>query len=81
MKPRPDLVSSGYCLASEGKRYLVYFAEQQTVDIHLIPGAYTGKWISAADFSRVFPIKEISHKVRFSPPDGKGEWLLYISRK
>ena len=81
MKPRPDLVSSGYCLATEGKRYLVYFAGSQTVDIQLIPGAYTGKWISVENFSRVFPIKEISHKVRFSPPDGKGDWLLYISRK
>ncbi len=81
MKPRPDLVSSGYCLASEGKWYLVYLAGSPNIDIQLIPGAYTGKWISVDDFSRVIPIKEISRKVRFSPPDGKGDWLLYISRR
>jgi hypothetical protein len=81
MEPRPDLVSSGYCLASEGKRYLVYLTEPQTVDIQLIPGVYAGKWISVEDFSRIIPIKEISHRVRFSPPDGEGDWLLYIWRR
>ncbi len=80
MKPRQYLVSTGYCLAEEGKRYLVYLDGAQILDIQLIPGIYTGKWINVEDFKKVIDIKEINHTTRFSPPDQTGDWLLYIWR-
>ncbi len=80
MKPRQDLVSTGYCLAKEGKRYLVYLDGAQILDIQLIPGIYIGKWINVEDLKKVIHIKEINHTTRLSPPDKTGDWLLYIWR-
>jgi len=73
MKPRQDLVSTGYCLVEEGKRYLAYLNGAQIIDIQLIPGIYTGKWIKVEDFKKVFPIKEINHTARLSPPYQTGD--------
>jgi hypothetical protein len=81
MRPRQDLVNAGFCLADEGKRYLVYLIEKQALDIQLIPGIYTGRWTSVDDFSRVIPVKEINHTTRLHPPDQPGDWLLYLWRK
>lgn len=81
MRPRQDLVSTGCCLAEEGKRYLVYLNGSQTIDIQLIPGIYTGKWISVDDLNKVHHIREFNHTTRLSPPEKEGDWLLYIWRK
>ena len=80
MKPRQDLVNSGYCLAEVGKHYLVYLNGSQDAGIALVPGIYTGRWISVDDLNRVVPVPEINHTSRLLPPD-QGDWLLYLSRK
>jgi hypothetical protein len=80
MTPRQDLVNSGYCLAEEGKHYLVYLSGSQAADIKLLPGIYSGRWISVDDFNRVVPIPEINHTERLIPP-GQGDWLLYLGRR
>ena len=81
MQPRQDLVRTGYCLAKEGNRYLVYLEGEKILDLQLIPGVYTGRWISVDDFTRVVPVKETSHTARLSPPEKTGDWLLYLWRK
>jgi hypothetical protein len=87
MNPRQDLVTSGYCLADEGRYYLVYMNGSEAADIApafniaLVPGIYTGKWISVDDFSRVIPIGEIEHTARLVAPDLAGDWLLYLRHK
>lgn len=79
-KPRPDLASTGYCLANPGKQYLVYQPKAgQAVTVTLKPGQYAIEWfnprknetisekrIRAAQGQRQFPC----------PVDG--EAVLYV---
>jgi hypothetical protein len=46
MIPVPDMASSRYCLAHEGKEYLIYLPESQevTVDLNDFPGLYETEW-------------------------------------
>ncbi|TVR51309.1 MAG: hypothetical protein EA426_20050 [Spirochaetaceae bacterium] len=55
LTPRPDVVSHGWCLAEEGKRYLVYLTESRPVDVlvQTSGGAeYSGTWTDAVDTSK-----------------------------
>lgn len=46
MAPRPDLASTGYCLANPGKEYLVYLPEggEVRVDLASAPGQMKVEW-------------------------------------
>ena len=46
MRPRSELSSTGYCLASPGKEYLIYFPEGGAATINLVraPGEYAVEW-------------------------------------
>jgi hypothetical protein len=76
MRPRQDLVSSGYALAEVGSRYLVYLPEGGTVDLHLDGSEYSAEWINAQDPNDrrqggLVP----SGRGLAAPPDGD-DWLL-----
>jgi hypothetical protein len=68
MKPRPDLCSTGYCLASPGSEYLLYqpnSADDFTVE--LAPGMYLTEWFD--------PIKgTLSSKGNLQVAGGKQEF-------
>lgn len=50
MTPRPDLASSGYCLANPGQEYLVYIpgASSVVVDVSAVDGLVTVEWFDPA---------------------------------
>jgi len=49
--PSVDISSTGYCLANEGKEYLVYNAGSlnSTFTVDLAPGKYTFEWFNPAE--------------------------------
>ena len=48
MLPRPDLASSGYCLAEKGKEYLIYAPQngKVTVDLSHTSGKFNVEWFN-----------------------------------
>jgi hypothetical protein len=80
MKPRQDLVNAGTCLAEEGKHYLIYLEEPNMLNLKLIPGKYSGKWIDARDFTGEIPTGKLTDTEKLIPPQNRGDWLLYIRR-
>ena len=49
MKPRPELASSGYCLANPGAEYLIYQANSgEPVSVELMAGTYHYQWFNPA---------------------------------
>jgi hypothetical protein len=56
MLPRPDLASTGYCLANSGQEYLVYLPEGGSVTLDLRDGAgfYAVEWF-LPQLSRTLP--------------------------
>lgn len=45
-KPRPDLCSTGYCLADPGEEYLTYQPANSSFTVTLEPGTYTVEWFN-----------------------------------
>ena len=80
MRPRQDLVSSGYALAEEGARYLVYLPEGGRVDVHLEGGPYAVEWINAQDGSDRRRGEATSDGQDLRAPSGGDDWLLYLTR-
>lgn len=83
MTPRNDLASTGYCLASLGREYLVYLdaGGTATVDISDVEGAATLEWFNprtgaATDGGTV----QGGQKRSFKPPFD-GDAVLYIAAK
>ena len=48
MRPRPELASTGYCLARPGAEYLVYNpdAKARSFEVTLAAGAYECEWFN-----------------------------------
>jgi hypothetical protein len=81
MKPRQDLVDTGYCLAQPGKRYLVYLEKNGSVNVQLEEGTYDVRWINARDTSDVREDGSVTTgEFLTSPPEGD-DWLLYVIRR
>ena len=79
MKPRPDLVNAGYCLADPGYGYLVYIEEPATLQVKINPGAYQVEWLNARQPDKSYPTEETSNGRGLRPP-GKGDWILKLMR-
>jgi hypothetical protein len=78
MKPRQDLTSAGYCLANEGRRYLVYLESPQLVEVQVAPGEYQAIWINAQDTSQRYEAGTITNSREMEPPQEGDDWLLYL---
>jgi hypothetical protein len=51
VKPRPELASTTFCLANEGKEYLVYQPNAgQPFSMKLVRGKYNYQWFSSTDY-------------------------------
>jgi len=49
LKPRPELASTGYCLANAGVEYMVYQPKpDETFSVELKGGTYRYEWFSPA---------------------------------
>jgi hypothetical protein len=79
MTPRQDLVDAGYCLADEGRRYLVYLESRRSVNVAVAPGAYAVEWVNARDTTDRRP-GGTTHDGRglTSPKDGD-DWLVSLT--
>jgi hypothetical protein len=84
MVPKSDCVSSTYCLANEGKEYLVYLPEGDVVVIDLsdFPGVYQTEWIdpNTGEFKKAGSI-EGGKKLSITSPFGISDAVLYLKRK
>jgi hypothetical protein len=81
MKPRQDLVDSGYCLAEDAREYLIYLPERGRVNVKLGAGSYLAEWINGQDTSDIRPAGAISATQSIeTPPDGD-DWLLRLRNK
>jgi hypothetical protein len=83
MKPHPELVSTGYCLANlaNGKaEYLIYvpLGEKLTVDLSTIEGTISGEWLNPSDglVTTGITIAEVGRS-SFIPPF-EGDAVLYL---
>lgn len=56
MSPHAEISSTGYCLASTGKEYLIYFPEsgKARIDLRDAPGEYTVEWFIPV-INKIFP--------------------------
>jgi hypothetical protein len=80
MKPRQDLVDNGYCLAEEGREYLVYLDKPGAVAVRLAPGSWKAEWISGQDTKEVRAAGSVRPGQSLTTPDGGDDWLLRIRK-
>jgi CubicO group peptidase (beta-lactamase class C family) len=79
MSPNQRIVDSGFCLAEEGKYYLVYLAGGGVVNIALRAGSYNMTWINAQDTSDRRYMGITNNGKKFSAPDDGDDWLLFLT--
>jgi hypothetical protein len=81
MVPEPDLASSTFCLANEGKEYLVYLPEgpDVVVDLNGFPGLYETEWFDPDNgvFNKAEPV-EGGKKLSMTSPFGISDAVLYL---
>jgi len=81
MVPRPDLASSGYCLAENGKEYLIYTQQngKVTVDLSHVSGKFIVEWFNpmAGVSQQGLAVKGGASR-SFAPPFS-GDAVLYLS--
>ncbi len=80
MKPRPELASTGYCLANAGVEYLVYQPKAgEDFSVEVKAGTYRYEWFSptkgaSADAGR---LEATDGRQQFKPPF-EGDAVLYL---
>lgn len=78
MRPRQDLVSTGYCLAEVGKEYLVYLESGGTVNVTLAHGTYASEWINAQKTADRRPGPLTRDGQQLTAPEDGDDWLLHL---
>lgn len=78
MKPRQDLVDNGFCLAEEGKDYLVYLESPGAVTVKAA-GRYRAEWIDARNPKSRQPAGVTAGGTRMESPKTGADWLLRLT--
>ena len=80
--PRPDLASTGYCLAEPGESYLVYLPEggEITVDLSALEGPVSVEWFSPASGETEIGVPVTGGGTRTFAPPFAGDAVLYLSK-
>ncbi len=78
LRPRPDLVNAGHCLADAGRDYVVYIETPATLQVNVEGGPYAVEWINARDPAQRSRGGETVDGRNLTPP-GDGDWLLRLS--
>lgn len=73
MGPSDDLVSSGWCLAAPGERFIVYLLSGGTTTIDGLPGAFEAWWFNPRDGSS----STAEGGPDFIAPDSE-DWVLFV---
>ncbi len=80
LKPRQDLVDTGYCLAEPGQRYVTYLEHQGTVTVKIEEGSYQVAWINARDTTDIRKAGIIDSPRALTSPQEQDDWLLSLVR-
>lgn len=78
LSPRQDLVTNGFCLAEEGREYLVYLPSGGPVNVKLKPGSYAVVWINARETKEKRDGGATTTGENLSAPDA-GDWFLRLT--
>jgi hypothetical protein len=78
MSPNQKIVDTGFCLADEGRKYLVYLDRGRTVNVSLRSGRYRVTWINAADTSDSRRTGTTDDGRNLSAPNTADDWLLLL---
>jgi len=84
MFPEPDLASCGYCLANEGKEYLVYLPDSSkvTIDLRGFVGSFEVEWFNP--LNGVFQTTEAvegDRELTMNSPFGSKEAVIHLRLK
>jgi hypothetical protein len=78
MRPHPDLVENGYCLALPGQKYLVYLEEGGEVTPQITGGPYRVTWINARKTADRREGGILTESTRLQSPTQGDDWLLLL---
>ncbi|KPK41968.1 MAG: hypothetical protein AMJ65_08390 [Phycisphaerae bacterium SG8_4] len=78
MNPSNETVDTGFCLAEEDRRYLVYLDKNRTVNVSVRPGRYRVTWINARDTSDSRHTGMTNDGRNLSAPNAVDDWLLLL---
>jgi len=92
MSPNQEIVDNGFCLAEQGRQYLVYLPDGGTVNVDIKGGPYKVTWINARstadkrDAGMTNDGKNLSAPPRFrgdklapAKAGGGNDWLLHLT--
>jgi hypothetical protein len=79
MSPNQQIVDNGFCLAQEGRYYLVYLPDGGKVKLSLKAGRYKATWINAQDTSDRRSAGILDKGGEFSAPQAADDWLLFLT--
>lgn len=79
LKPRPDLVNTGYCLADPGHEYVVYMEKPTPVSVKVRRGTHEVNWINARCPDDRRSGGETSSGRDLQTP-AAGDWILWLTR-
>jgi Protein of unknown function (DUF4038) len=79
LSPRQDLVTNGFCLADEGREYLIYLETKGAVGVTLKPGSYRATWINAQNTRDRRDGGMITSGENLQSPNEGDDWLLRLT--
>ena len=78
MKPSPNLVNNGWCLADPGREYLVYLQSRGSVSVTLSNAPYQVEWINAQDISDKRIGTATTNGLNLTSPTTGDDWMLHL---
>ena len=79
MSPNQKIVDRGFCLAEEGRCYLVYLAGGGVVHASVSTGSYNITWINAQNTSDRRDMAMTNNGKKLSAPNEGDDWLLLLT--
>ena len=79
MSPNQRIVDSGFCLAEDGKYYLVYLVGGGAINVSVSTGLYNVTWINAQNTSDRRYVGMTNNGKKLSAPNDGDDWLLLLT--
>lgn len=79
MSPRSDLTRSGFCLAKDGEKYLIYRPSRGSITLNITGGHYNVTWINAQDTGERIEGGKITNEQNLSTPEHGDDWFCYLT--
>jgi len=81
MTPSQELIDNGFCLAEQGRTYLIYLPDAGKVNVTIERGTYNITWINAQNTTDRKNAGTTTDGKNLTTPAYADDWLLYLSRK